>query len=270
MTKTIQKVNNFKILNILLSACCIIMLSGCSSKDDEAKKLGFSGYEEMEKIKILGFNTKSEYEESIAKKKIQQENLEKLKKEEEEKIAKDKEIQEQNIAEAATNKEKNKEIPTTNIENHFDNLQSELFNVTSKIRYDDPKRRDILLDFLFFSDKNKGFEYAAGCYNTYDIVKNLNKAKFNKDLEENQVLWSRLILKIYKDELNNEKVTKKINNDFFDYFVREGKTYADGQKDYFLKDSNVTIDLKQANGAKYSRNHMWITSCNMAINLLKD
>lgn len=56
-----------KIFKFVFACISFAVLSACNSKDEEAKKLGFSSAEEMNEIHAQGWHTKNRYEEDTAK-----------------------------------------------------------------------------------------------------------------------------------------------------------------------------------------------------------
>lgn len=54
--------------NLIAFFALSLLLVACANRDEEAKKLGFSNYDEMKTITSLGFKTKDEYDLSEAKK----------------------------------------------------------------------------------------------------------------------------------------------------------------------------------------------------------
>ena len=62
-------------LKIICSVAFLSLLLACSSKEDDAKKLGFSSIEEMTTIQAQGFKSKSDFEAHIANKKAEEERI---------------------------------------------------------------------------------------------------------------------------------------------------------------------------------------------------
>lgn len=65
-----MKVNKFFGLAVLVA-----LLAACSSKEDDAKKYGFSSVEEMTRIQALGFKTQKDYDDDLAKKQAEEERV---------------------------------------------------------------------------------------------------------------------------------------------------------------------------------------------------
>lgn len=69
-----------KILKILFCVSFLALLLACTSKEDDAKKLGFKSVEEMETIQAKGFKTRNDFDTEVERKKSQDEKLLKEKK----------------------------------------------------------------------------------------------------------------------------------------------------------------------------------------------
>ena len=72
-----------KLTKLWVLASVITMLAACSSKEDDAKKFGFSSVEEMTRIQALGFESQKDYDDDLATKKAQEDQVAAEKKKEE-------------------------------------------------------------------------------------------------------------------------------------------------------------------------------------------